>query len=636
MTLQSKLLLIIITISLNYSCEKKPVAPVINTNTVTDITTTTAVSGGEISDDGGSPIISKGVCWDVSYDPTIENNKLSDNTNSTSFTCNLVNLAPGTLYYTRAYATNSVGTSYGESGIFKTLGDKPAFQDKNVSNITINSATLIGNVNPNLLSTSVAFEWGPSSAYGNTISATGSPLNGSTSSDFSAELTGLTPGTTYHFRVKATNELGSIYSDNMQFTTLGQVPATIAMNATNLQLRAVTINGSVNPNHLLSTVIFEWGTTISYGNRITPVPGSVSGGNPVNLSVDLTGLTPGTTYHFRFSSTNELGTSNSSDKIFRTLGDVPSAMLGSASNLQYNSASVSGQINPNNFQTDVMLEYGTTTAYGNTLSVLQSPFTGSNSVNIVADLSGLIQGTSYHIRIKAVNELGTTFSNDFTFTTLAPISDIEGNTYNIKTIGSQIWMTENLKATKYNNGDLIGTTSSLTLDISNENMPKYQWAYEGNESYAAIYGRLYTGYAANDPRKVCPSGWHIPSDEEWTTLTNYLINNGYGYGGSGDDIGKSLAATSLWAFNSIPGNVGNDPATNNKSGFSALPAGYRSANDNVDGIFVSMNWICSWWSSTDVTDNISRQRILQNQFNFVSRSYLGGKRNGISVRCIKD
>ena len=102
------------------------------------------------------------------------------------------------------------------------------------------------------------------------------------------------------------------------------------------------------------------------------------------------------------------------------------------------------------------------------------------------------------------------------------IKDIDGNTYKTVKIGKQHWMAENLKTTRYQNGDLIGTTTSLAIDISNESNPKYQWAYEGNESFVESYGRLYTWYAATDERNVCPKTWHIPSDEEWSILTSYL------------------------------------------------------------------------------------------------------------------
>jgi uncharacterized protein (TIGR02145 family) len=121
------------------------------------------------------------------------------------------------------------------------------------------------------------------------------------------------------------------------------------------------------------------------------------------------------------------------------------------------------------------------------------------------------------------------------------IKDVDGNVYTSVTIGTQVWMVENLKTTKYRNGDLIGTTNPATLDITGETSPKYQWPHDGNESnVATYYGRLYTWWAVTDSRNVCPTGWHVPSYAEWTTLTDYLTNNGYGYEGTGGDIAKSM------------------------------------------------------------------------------------------------
>src|SRR5664279_2839934 len=102
------------------------------------------------------------------------------------------------------------------------------------------------------------------------------------------------------------------------------------------------------------------------------------------------------------------------------------------------------------------------------------------------------------------------------------IENIDGNVYTSVNIGTQVWMVGNLKTTKYSNGELIGTTTPATLDISLETTPKYQWAYDGNESDVSIYGRLYTWYAVTDSRNICPTGWHVPTDAEWTTLNTYL------------------------------------------------------------------------------------------------------------------
>lgn len=211
------------------------------------------------------------------------------------------------------------------------------------------------------------------------------------------------------------------------------------------------------------------------------------------------------------------------------------------------------------------------------------------------------------------------------------IKDIDNNVYTSVIIGTQEWMVENLKTTRYRNGDLIGTTTPATLDITSETTPKYQWAYEGNESNVNTNGRLYTWYAVTDPRNVCPAGWHVPTDSEWTTLTAYLTNKGYGYTGNGDDIAKSIASTSGWITSLIAGTPGNDQTSNNSSGFTALPGGFR----HCSGSFNYVGNSGFWWSSTEFSaaDACSLSMLY---YNTKVTRYFGDKLSGFFVRCIKD
>jgi|WetSurMetagenome_2_1015567.scaffolds.fasta_scaffold00034_63 uncharacterized protein (TIGR02145 family) len=209
------------------------------------------------------------------------------------------------------------------------------------------------------------------------------------------------------------------------------------------------------------------------------------------------------------------------------------------------------------------------------------------------------------------------------------ISDPEGNVYKIVKIGTQWWMAENLRTTRYNNGDVIPTTTPATKDISPETAPAYQWPYGGDENNVSLYGRLYTWYAASDTRNACPVGWHLPTDAEWTVLTTFLINNGYGYGGSGSDIAKSLAASYGWESSSVIGSVGNDLVSNNLSGFSALPAGGRLSN----GTFLYSGYYTSWWSSTlNSTDKAWYRGFHTTHINVGSSAAI--TKAAIAVRCI--
>jgi uncharacterized protein (TIGR02145 family) len=195
------------------------------------------------------------------------------------------------------------------------------------------------------------------------------------------------------------------------------------------------------------------------------------------------------------------------------------------------------------------------------------------------------------------------------------VTDVEGNVYNTVTIGAQTWMKENLKVTKYRDGTAIPTTTS---SIYNETSPKYQWAYDGAESNVSTYGRLYTWYAATDSRGVCPTGWHLPTDAEWTTLTTYL-------GGESVAGGKMKeTGTTHW---SSP-NTGAD----NSSGFTALPGGYR---DYFGGTFYYLGYGGYWWSATEASSSNAWYRYLLYSSGGAGRGY-SYEYYGFSVRCVGD
>jgi uncharacterized protein (TIGR02145 family) len=202
---------------------------------------------------------------------------------------------------------------------------------------------------------------------------------------------------------------------------------------------------------------------------------------------------------------------------------------------------------------------------------------------------------------------------------LLTVTDIDGNVYHTIAIGTQIWMVENLKTTRYRNGDFIPTTTPSTFNISNETSPKYQWAYFGNNSNIATYGRLYTWASVVDIRNISPIGWHVPTDAEWTTLTTNLG-------------GESIAGGKLKENGTIHWHSPNTGATNEKS-FTALPSGFR----NPDGWYNSIGFNCSWWSSTESeSDTVSAylRTILFND-SIIFRP-MCWRLHGFSVRCIKD
>ena len=231
------------------------------------------------------------------------------------------------LIYERVLSKSEIQQLYGSTKL-------PTVTTAEVSAVTSDSATLNGTVNPNYSTTTVVFEWGTDDNYGNEITATQSPLTGTTDQAVSADISGLASGTTYHFRVKADNSAGTTYGSDQTFTTVSAPPVT-APTATTGAASAVTstsatLNGIVNPNGSVTTYYFEYGTTTDYGTT-TSSKSAGSGSSDVGANTSITGLSPETTCHYRVVAVNSAGTSLGADESFVTSSLTPTLTIGSGS-----------------------------------------------------------------------------------------------------------------------------------------------------------------------------------------------------------------------------------------------------------------------------------------------------------------
>lgn len=397
--------------------------PVVTTTTPSAITQNTASTGGDVTSDGGAPVTAKGVCYSTTAVPTISGSKTSNGSGTGSFISDLTGLTPGATYYIRAYATNTTGTAYGNELVFTTLQEATVTTSAATS-VTNNSATLNGVVNANNNSTVVTFDYGTSTSYGLSATAAQSPVTGSSVVNVSADISGLSMGITYHYRIKGVSAAGTVNGTDMTFVT--QQLATVSTNAaSSITGSSAVLNGIVNANNTSATVTFEYGTSTAYGTSITAFQSPVTGNSPTAVNATLSGLAAATVYHFRVKAVNTNGTVTGDDYTFTTL-IAPVATTLASTSVTTTSSTMNGSVNPNGNQTTVTFEYGTSASYGSEVTASQSPLSGSGAQAVSASLGGLLQGTLYYYRVKAVSVGGTAYGSQLTFTTLLPPTAVTG------------------------------------------------------------------------------------------------------------------------------------------------------------------------------------------------------------------
>ena len=215
------------------------------------------------------------------------------------------------------------------------------------------------------------------------------------------------------------------------------------------------------------------------------------------------------------------------------------------------------------------------------------------------------------------------------------VTDVDGNSYDALKIGDQVWMKENLRTTRYANG------TTIPLGTSNSTTTAYRYYPDNNSSNVSTYGYLYnwpavmhgassSGSNPSGVQGICPDGWHVPSDAEWTQLTDYVGSQSQcRCDGSSSCIAKALASTTGWYSYTEICAVGNNPSTNNATHFSALPAG------NYYGSYTDFGCNADFWCATENSSTDAYYRYLK-YYNAGVGRYCNRKNDAFSVRCLRD
>lgn len=543
--------------------------PTVTTDIVGAVTDSTATCGGTVTADGNAAVTMRGVCWDTLPDPTVSNSHTVDGIGLGVFNSSMTGLTSGTIYYVRAYATNSAGTAY---GALRTFTTKISVNTSPVNDITATTVVCGGTVNSagNAEVTMRGVCW-------NTLPAP--TLNGSHTVDgtgagvFTSNITGLTPGTTYYVRAYATNSVGTVFGDEIIFSTADTTP-TVTTKAVSILSETTALGGG--------NITFDGGAAVTvcgicWDTLPNPTVSGIHTTDSASMGIftsSMMNLTPATTYYVRAYATNSVGTTYGQEISFRTYSSCPGA---------------------------------------------------------------------------------------------ATVTDHEGNVYNTVQIGNQCWTRENMRCMT------SPSTGTMILEF-----PAGYYSYTGKKAYyvngdsanTATYGLLYNWAAAIDTfntaygetstiswdglsvtfsghrRGICPAGWHVPSHAEWKQLTTYAYNNGYQCPGcSGvsnsakvDCIAKALASQTGWNSTGTTYAVGNDPSTNNATGFSAVPAGYYTGS-GTSGYYAggyTFGTNTHYWSSTQSSNTpYALVHYLSYSTGYVANNP-SLKLQGFSVRCVRD
>ncbi len=669
------------TFVLNFNVSAPTDLPTVTTDAATNVGAYTATCGGNVTSDGGASVTARGVCWSTSPNPTIADSHTTDGSGTGSFTSSIIGLTDTTTYYVRAYATNEAGTSYGNQVSFITEVNLDGQSCPGAATVTdydnnTYNTVRIGNqcwMKQNLKTThyadgtsislgsstssNTAYRYYPNgnssnvSTYGYLYNWSAVMGNSSSSSSNPSGVQGVCP-TGWHVPSDAEwTQLENYVSSRSEYVCGSNssyiakaLASTTGWNSDDVNC-AIGNNPSANNATGFSAVPagYSYGDYNSFG--FYAYFWSATQSSSYNACCRYLGSF--LAYVLRFDYNKNYGYS------VRCLRNEssPSAVLPTVStmavsSITQNSATCGG---------NVTADGGTTvTARGVCWSTSPNPTIadshttdGSGTGSFISSITGLTDTTAYYVRAYATNETGTGYGNQLSFTMVvapidgqpcpgvATITDYDNNTYNTVQIGNQCWMKENLRTTHYADG------TSISLGSSTSTTTAYRYYPANDSSNVSTYGYFYnwpavmhnSSSSSSNPsgvQGVCPNGWHVPSDAEWTQLTDYVSGQSeYVCGSSNDNIAKALASTTGWNSSTNTCAVGNAPSSNNATGFSAVPAGSYYGN------YGSFGYGVDFWSATQFDSSyVFFCSLIYNHA--IMYGYIYSKDNGYSVRCVRD
>ena len=650
--------------------------PEVSTNSRVFITSDSAVCYGQVIYDGNTTVTERGVCWDVTPNPDVNGPHAVEGAGTGIFSVTASSLTPGQTYYYRCYAINAIGIAYGEERSFTALdtacNSTLTDYDGNVYHMVKlgtqcwmkenlrtthypnGEEITVYTDNMSVYPEKYRYAYGDIQVYGYHYNWHAATYN--VPSSDSLVIQGICPNGWHLPNLAEWNTLRNyiesqgnyLCNDNVIYVAKALASATtdwrssstpcapgyevLTNDLTGFSARPAGVHSATYP---IGYCALFWTSNNSTNDKVSCFP-------ILHMWPDIS--TTGV-FNSMFKSYPL------SVRCVRNLGfappTVPSIVTTNVNFITDTSAMGHGRIT---FIGDTLIARGICWSTTPQPTIMDSHTCDSINIglgNFDSEITGLTSNTIYFVRAYATNSNGTAYSNEKSFrtgtgndgqpcTAAATVTDVDGNTYNTVQIGNQCWMKENLRTTHYAGNTEIPIGSSAThYDYSAQ-----RYYPNNNAELVGTYGYLYNWAAVmngassstanpSGVQGICPSGWHVPSDAEWTQLTDYVsIHSAYLCNNDMSNIGKALAATTGWNSYTTTCAIGNNPSTNNSTGFSALPA----------GLSLSINFgnVADFWSATEETDNLHACiRILRyNESNVVKSTYY--KNYGFSVRCVRD
>ena len=500
--------------------------PVVETGAVENITLTFATCGGNVVSDCGADVTERGVCWSTSQNPTINDNKTSDGAGIGTYNSSITGLNKNTTYYVRAYASNSVGTAYGDEKSFTTADEVlvPVVATISVDGITQTEAECKAEVvtdgGASVTERGVCWSTSPNPTINDNITT-----NGNGTGTFTSNLINLTANTTYYVRAYANNSAGTGYGNEISFTTLKDiVKPTVKTNEVSSVVQDAAICGGV--------VIVDGGAEVTargvcWSTSQNPtINGSHTddGTGEGDFTSTITGLTAGTTYYVRAYATNEKGTSYGEEKSFMTsiYMDLPILTTKEIDDITETSATSGGEV--------VSDGGAPVIARGICWSISQDPTIddndgmttdGNGTGTFTSDLVNLTANTTYYVRAYATNEKGTSYGDEISFTTeeedeegCEPDGEIAGHYYVDLGLPSGVkWATCNVGASSPEDyGDYFAW---------GETSPKAEYTWGNSVTYGEQMSDI-SGNAQYDAATANWGGsWRMPTKEQMEELVEH-------------------------------------------------------------------------------------------------------------------